>query len=727
MSEDKLVATGIRERLASIAHRRLGVWCAGLRTRALVLVLLAYCCVTLVCTYPVALHPLTKPAGSTDVYEYMWELWWAKRSLIDMHTSPANVTSLYHPYGSYHPLLLLDAYLMWTSLPAVMLFGPTFAANLHVLSSYVLTGFTTYLLCYWLTRRHWASFVGGLVFAFSPFRADRAAHGDIAIALTYWLPLYVLFLLWLMKRPGVRKALLCGVCLGFSILSSFLHLAHFLMPVTVVLLVHQHFADRRSLYSARFLGPLALAVVVAGVMIGPFYLPLLQAKLGGELEYFPRFGILGHSAALLSFVVPPSFHSLLRGVGPLRASVENLLPGRYYVVYLGIVSLALAACGLVRKRTGVWLAVALVSVVLALGPLLHVTGDLVQYSVGDRAGFVLLPAALLRQLPFYEWARSPARFGELTMFSIAVLAGYGATVLSNVSAGRALRVVGAAAFPVLILLDYALFVPFPVLEVRVPEFFRALPPATGSTGILDVGSERLNHQGMYYQTVHQYPIVRGFIYRYPSGADYYQKFIEQLIGPENDIVNVGDFVPILRQLRVQYVVLHTLAAEDGASLGRFLAASLGPAVYEDDQIAVFTVPAGATQDSEIPLVVLGQQWHPVESIDGVPSRWMVNDGTLFARVDTNGAYRLSFVAHPYRQPRHLEVFVGGKLVGEYEVGGMQQYVTSPFLLKGGEWTAISLHVPEGCEVPSEVTPGQADERCLSMLFQQLQVTSERSD
>jgi len=186
-------------------------------------------------------------------------------------------------------------------------------------------------------------------------------------------------------------------------------------------------------------------------------------------------------------------------------------------------------------------------------------------------------------------------------------------------------------------------------------------------------------------------------------------------------------MPILRQLSVQYVVLHSPAAEENASLGRFLAASLGPVLYEDEQIAVFTVPAGATQDCQIPLVMLGQEWHPVESIEGVPSRWMVNDGTLYARVDTDGPYSLSLVVHPYRQPRHLEVFVGGELAGEYEVGGMQQYVTSPFQLKGGEWTEIRLHVPEGCEVPSEVTPVEGDERCLSMLFQELQVTSGCSD
>ncbi len=717
------MATGIRERLRSVGRRMPGAWYGRSRTRALVLVLLAYCCLTVVFTYPVALHPLTKPAGSTDVYEYMWEIWWAKRSIVDLHTSPASVTALYYPYGAYHPLLLLDAYLMLTSLPLVILFSPAAAINLHLLSSYVLTGFTTYLLCYSLTRRHWPAFIGGAIFAFSPFRADRAAHGVISMALTYWLPLYVLFFLRLFKRRRIRTGIFCGIALGFSILSSFLHLAHFVVPFTLVFLAYQGFAGRKQLYRPAWLRSAVVAAGIACLMILPAYVPLLKARLAGELEYFSRFGVLGHSAALLSFVVPPSFQLVARQVEPLRTLLLELLPGRYYIVYLGVVSLLLAVVGLASRKARLWGFVALVSAILALGPLLHVTRDLAEVTVANLTGYVLLPGALLTKLPFYEWARGPARFAELTVFSVAILAAYGVRTLYRFQWGRVACVSTFGALLVLLLADYTLFVPFPMQDVGVPAFYGEIQGDAEGYGILDLGTERFNHEGMYFQTVHQHPIARGFIYRYPGESQYYQEYLEQLASPEEDIVNAGQFVPILRQLSVEYVVLHSPAAEDNASLGRFLAASLGPVVYEDEQIAVFTVPDGATQDCRIPLVMLGGEWHPLESVEGAPSRWMMNDGTLYARVDTDGPYSLSLVVHPYRQPRHLEVFVGDKLAAEYEVGGTQRYVTPPFQLKGGEWTEIRLHVPEGCEVPSEVTPVEGDERCLSMLFQELQVTS----
>jgi hypothetical protein len=692
------------------------------------LVLVAYAVLTIIFTYPVALNILTQPAGSTDVYEYMWELWWTKTSLIDLHTSPANVTALYHPYGTHHPILLLDAYLILTSLPLVILFGPIAAVNGHVLSSYVLTGFTTYLLCYSLTKKHWPSFVGGVIFAFSPFRADRAAHGVISMALTYWLPLYVLFLLKLFNRPSGRRALFCGISLGFAILSSFLHLVHFVIPITVVFIVYQHFADRRSLYSLRFLKNFGLALVLAGVMIIPFYLPLLKARIGGELDYFSRFGILGHSAALLSFVVPPSFQFLVRQIEPLWMLVQQLLPGRYYVVYLGVVPLALATCGSVNKRTRMWTILGLVSAVLALGPLLHIGGDLMEYSVADKSGYVLLPGALLTELPFYEWARSPARFGELTIFSVAVLASYGVIALSRISKRQMARLVTAGGVLVFILLDYTLYSPFPVQAVPIPEFYQNLSADSVDYGILDVGNERFNHEGMYFQTIHQRPIVRGFIYRFPAGSAYYQNFIEQLVKPERDIISADELVSTLNQLDIRYVVLHKLSDTTTEEFMPFLGQGFGPPVFEDEQIAAFAVSSiDIVEAQEIPLLMLGEQWHPIESGDEVPFRWMVNDGMTYVRVETESPYQLALVVHPFREPRHLQIFVDEELVEEYHVGGLQSYVTSPFVLKGGEWTPIRFHVPEGCEVPSEVMDEPGDDRCLSMLFQLIEVSALPSD
>jgi hypothetical protein len=352
--------------------------------------------------------------------------------------------------------------------------------------------------------------------------------------------------------------------------------------------------------------------------------------------------------------------------------------------------------------------------------LLHVTGDLVEVTLAERTGFVVLPGALLTMLPFYEWARDPARFGELAVFSIAILASFGVLALCRLQWARVARVAALSTLLALILLDYVLFVPFPTQALGVPAFYNELQADPGDYGILDLGTERFNHEGMYFQTTHQHPLARGFIYRYPSGSQYYQEFLEQLARPQEDIINPGRFVPILRHLDIRLVVLHKLSEATVEESGSFLSQNLGEPTYEDEQIVVYSVPAGpAVDETAFPLLLLGEQWHPPEVIDGVPSRWMVNDGVVYVRVEQEGSYQLSLTAHPFQRPRHLQVFVEDELLHEYYVGGMQSYVTPAFVLRGGEWTPIRFHVLEGCEVPSEVMPGQDDDRCLSMLFQAL--------
>lgn len=716
---------GIRNKAASL-YVRIKACVTGHPTAStMTLVLVAYGLLTAIMTYPAVPNALKEVAGGGDVYPFMWLLWWAKRSLIDLHTSPANVTAFYHPFGVQHPSLVADAHLMWTSLPLVTLLGPLVTYNVQLLSSYVLTAFTTYLLCYSLTRKHGPSFVGGVVFAFSAWRSGRAAHGGLGLVITYWLPLYVMFLLRMFKKPNARNALFCGLFLALSVLSGFLHVAHFVIPVTAVFFAYYHFADRGLLYSVRFWKSFGAAAVLAAAIVVPVYAPLLQSWAAGGLDYFFRFGFLSHSAPLLGFVVPPSTQLLAARIEPVRLLAQELLPNYYDVVYVGVVALALAVCAGWSKRTRIWVILAALGAVLALGPLLRVGKDWVEYSVGGKTGFVLLPGALLTGLPFYEWVRDPARFGELTAFSVAVLASYGVLVVSRAVGRRVARYALVGGMVACILIDYSSFLPFPTKSIPIPGFYDSLIADSDVYGILDVGPGLVDFRSMYFQTVHQHPIAIGFYSRIPLEARHYRRFLEQLMEPDGDIVNTGPLAAVLEDLNMGYVVLHNLSNATTDSLKAFLAESLGQPVYEDDQIAAFAVPVtgptGVAPDR--PLLSLGEQWHPLESVDGSPSRWMVNDGTLYVRVERDGPYQLAFVAHPFREPRHLQAYVNESLIAEYHVGGMQSYVTPAFTLQAGEWTPIRFHVAEGCEVPSEVMEGQQDQRCLSMLFQAVEVLS----
>jgi hypothetical protein len=692
----------------------------------LLLVLLAYGLLTIVSTYPVAFNIPVAPAGIErgDRFEYVWTLWWTKKAFIDLQASPASLTMLYYPHGAYHPLLLLDACFILSSLPLVLLFGPVMAYNLYFLGSYVLTGFTTYLLCYSVTGRRWPSFLGGVVFAFIPFRSLHGAHGHLEILTTSWLPLYILFLFRLMAKPGVRNAVLCGVLLTFSLLSTPLIAGHAVIPVTLLFFSYQYVQKRRHLFDARILKGLATACGIALVLIIPFYYPMLGAMIQGRSLYIARTSALGYSADLLSFVVPWQYQFIVSKIQPLQEVVLRLIPRHLEienVVYMGLIPLLLASVGVwkMRSRVVFWVVLAVVTGMLALGPLLRIGGRPVEYSYKDVSSYVVLPGAILTKLPLYEWMRGPARFSVTTALSLAVLASCGLSALTK-SGMRSMTKLGlTSVLVVTIMLEYAAYFPFPVAEAPVPDLYYTLAQDSQDYGVLDVSELPYNHRGMYYQTVHQHGIVRGHMHRIPLEASGLIHFFEQSVNPRGEILSY-DFVQVLNQLRIGYVVLHKDWKTDVQLHRPFLAQHLGESVYEDEDIVAFAVPSyDAETASRTPLLVLGDHWHPSEYSGGAPFRWMTNDATIYARVEDGGRYQLHFEVSPFNAPRHLQVFLGGNLIVEYHVGGMQTYTTPAFTLAGGEWVPITLHVPEGCERPDEVMEGSVDARCLSMLFREI--------
>jgi hypothetical protein len=164
--------------------------------RSVLGVILAYALITVVVTCPVAFRLRSALAGTPDqdALQHLWISWWTEKALLELGTSPAQASCLYYPDGTYNPMLWVTPYPQVAALPLQLLFGQVVAYNLHLLLSFVLTGLTTYLLCLYLTRNRWASFIGGLIFAFFPNRLSHAtAH--LAQVVTYFFPLYALYLI----------------------------------------------------------------------------------------------------------------------------------------------------------------------------------------------------------------------------------------------------------------------------------------------------------------------------------------------------------------------------------------------------------------------------------------------------------------------------------------------------------------------------------------------------
>ena len=167
---------------------------------------------------------LRVPSDNGDPLLSIWTLWWNAREVPFtaawwngpiFYPAPDTLAFSDHRVG----FTLIATPLIWSG------WSPLFAYNITFLASYVLSGAAMYALAYSLTHRSDAAFLGGLAFAFHPFRADHLAH--LELLSSYWLPIALLALhRWLTTMSGawliaatialLMQALTCGYYFVFA-------------------------------------------------------------------------------------------------------------------------------------------------------------------------------------------------------------------------------------------------------------------------------------------------------------------------------------------------------------------------------------------------------------------------------------------------------------------------------------------------------------------------------
>ncbi len=155
-------------------------------------------------------------------------------------------------------------------LPVYALTGnPILSYNILFLSTWVLSGLGMYLLVRELTGSAIAGFVGGLLFAFAPYRVPQSGH--LHVLSSQWMP----FVLFGMRRYFVtrRRLPLAGavIALVLQCLSSGYYLLFF-SPL-VVLFALWEIGSRRLWRDLRMWLDLVAAGFVVAALVVPFLLP----------------------------------------------------------------------------------------------------------------------------------------------------------------------------------------------------------------------------------------------------------------------------------------------------------------------------------------------------------------------------------------------------------------------------------------------------------------------
>lgn len=543
---------------------------------------LLYLVATLVFTYPTCFRIFSHAVGDGgDTWHYVWAQWWL--GYVSSHPEEQLFQSkmLFHPDGFNlytHNLLLSHCVLLW---PIERLWGPVVAINLYFLFSFWYSAMGAYALLRYLTGKHRASLLGGFIFAFSP---NMTAHGlgHLGLIDMGWMPLFLLFFLRTLRERGWWQPVVAAFFLIGQLYTDYTVSIFTLMLTTGWVLL-----QGREKWKEYWQSNAASRVVLMGVLVfaafGPYF---MAGRADPNVQDFlkSRSWNAAHQygAPLLGFITPSPLHPLW-GELTWKIYKQFWTPISDGTVYLGWTVMPLAALALWHRRKEPVVRIAAVLFVvfalISMGPTLRVLRGPVLNVIGiDDANITPgMPFTLLHFPAPLRQLRLPARFIIVVLLMLALMATHGFAWLQGYLAERKPhlnRQLVLGVWAALVVVDF-LALPFESDTIQVPTVYRKLAtvlpkeaavldlPWGCRDGLKGLGESLL--KSMYYQSVHERPIVGGYITRLPQKLiDQYRPYpflmetAEQLAveptrcehGPGKDVEDE------LEKLKIGVVVIH---------------------------------------------------------------------------------------------------------------------------------------------------------------------------
>jgi len=485
-----------------------------------------------------------------DALQNAWNLWWVDLALRhpDLHPSIWETNLLHWPFGTTllaHPLSPFNGYLGML-LQSFLSLIPTY--NLLIVFALVMSGLTTYWLAYDLTRSQTGGLAAGFTFAFSSFALMHIDAGQLDMASTEWIPLFLLCWLGLLRRPRPALALAAALALWLVALCTQYFLLYCIIAGALTLAWHAAI-QKDALFVTRreYAVPLLIFAGLALLLIGPQVVRLVISD-----QHDPFTG--AHNAAaysmdLLAFVIPgrhwlfgawtqPYWSRLVQSAKEGEAYLA--LPVYLFVAYLWIRRRALDPH--TRQQLYLWSTLMGVFFLLALGPVLHIAGRAVSAPN--------MPYALVTGIvPTLGLSGIPARMSVMVVLSGSLLTAFAIrTLLAHVRAASALT------FGLLAIIVFQMLpAPIATTSVRIPDYITALAAFKEDGGTINLVGTNPS-VWLYYQTVHGKPIAFGYIARLPATV---------LAGDQQlqAAIDSRDWSELWLRFRIRYVI----AAEELAA------------------------------------------------------------------------------------------------------------------------------------------------------------------
>jgi hypothetical protein len=452
------------------------------------------------------------------------------------------------------------------------LVSATRAYNILIFVTFPLSGICMYGLARKYEVGALGAFASGLFYTFSTFHYAHA-QAQMHIASMQWLPLFLCALVKTAKTLRSRDAAILGVSAAVAFLASIYNVL--VGGIAAMVLIGTWSRWRWTL--ALVWRHVRLSMIAAGVFaIVAGWLVVGMAGSAFAEPYLGSHNSVTFSADLESFFLPNAVSALSRFVH--RFSAWSGAPWET-ATYIGYAPLVLGLLAALRSRVAlVFLLIAGIGGVLALGPVLHIGGTL-------YTGIVMPDRLIDVAFPLLRFSGLPVRFAWLTTLGVAMAGGVGIALVA--ARGR------IGTFVAIVVMTLGLVEqwprPFVVTTKDRPTILTAMSTESGQWAVLDTTTWS---QQLVNQMNHKHPIIGGYLSRVPSSrwravAD--DPVLTTLVPPPvgtsvSRTPEPSQLLDRLHQLRIRFVIV------DDARVGAIAEANLVP-IYRDEKMAIFEVPS----------------------------------------------------------------------------------------------------------------------------------------
>jgi len=385
-------------------------------------------------------YPLVKNLDShyPEKYDYpavAWVLSYNFKSLLEgkMFTPEKYFDApILYPFS--HTLAHFDSWLI----PSIFLYGPAFvvtqnhiiSTNFVIIASFALSFLAAFYALKGLFRNPHASFVGALVFAFSPIPTARFIVGHLEYLPRFFIPIFFLFLKKFLDKPGIKYAFLLSLVFTLNFLTN-IQLSLFLLVLGGFVFVYYSILKYKEKNFR-----LWFSSIIKYCLIGLVFVPFLFYSHYQYLDFSLKEGITRglseaafYSARVYDYFggLPNNllFGNFYRLIEPFRSPGKEGPWFNYgeHTLFPGFLATLISLCVAIKLLKGkreprwsyVWFLTLMTGIILSFGPYLK---------VGE---FTLkLPYFFLYKIfPLLGASRTPTRIALVFLFPLAVMVAQG--------------------------------------------------------------------------------------------------------------------------------------------------------------------------------------------------------------------------------------------------------------------------------------------------------------